>query len=68
LLVREVFRTIAGIRDEGTTILLVEQNANKALQLADYAYVLDHGLITRHGTGQALRQDPQIVESYLGSH
>jgi branched-chain amino acid transport system ATP-binding protein len=67
LLVKTVFQIIAQIRDEGTTILLVEQNANQALQLADYAYVLDNGTIAHQGPARELRQDPQIVEAYLGS-
>lgn len=68
LLVREVFRIIASIRDEGTTILLVEQNANKALQLANTAYVLDNGVVTHSGPAQELRQDSRIIDAYLGSH
>lgn len=67
LLVKTVFQIIAQIRNEGTTILLVEQNANQALQLADYAYVLDNGTIAHEGPARELRQDPQIVEAYLGS-
>lgn len=66
LIVQEVFRIIAEIKAEGTTILLVEQNANKALRIADYAYVLEGGHITHEGPADALRADPRIVEAYLG--
>ena len=67
LLVRAVFEIIAEIQAQGTTILLVEQNAKKALRAAGYAYVLENGLITQEGTGQELLQDARIVAAYLGS-
>ena len=67
MLVQSVFEIIAEIRDEGTTILLVEQNANKALQIAEHAYVLDNGEIVHAGPARELRRDPRIVEAYLGS-
>ncbi|MBZ0302202.1 MAG: ABC transporter ATP-binding protein, partial [Anaerolineae bacterium] len=66
LLVNEVFDLIGEIKGEGIPILLVEQNARKALQIADYAYVLDRGTIVREGPAAQLRQDPQILASYLG--
>lgn len=66
IIVQEVFRIIEEIKAEGTTILLVEQNANKALRVADYAYVLEGGLITHEGPAKALRADPRIAEAYLG--
>ena len=67
VLVRDVFDFIAELQAQGTTILLVEQNARKALRAAGYAYVLENGLITQEGTGEELLQDARIVEAYLGS-
>ncbi len=66
LVVRRIFEVLRGLRDRGTTILLVEQNANMALRLADRAYVLETGAITFEGTGKALLEDPRIREAYLG--
>jgi branched-chain amino acid transport system ATP-binding protein len=67
LLVREVFHIIADLKSQGATILLVEQNARKALQVADYAYVLSGGAVVREGPAAQLRDDPAIVEAYLGA-
>ncbi len=66
VLVREIFRILQEINKAGTTILLVEQNANMALRLAARAYVLETGLITLAGTGQELLVDPRVREAYLG--
>lgn len=66
LIVRRIFDVISGLRDRGTTVLLVEQNANMALRLADRAYVLETGAVTMEGTGQALLKDPRVCECYLG--
>ena len=66
LIVREIFRIIAELRRRGVSILLVEQNARAALQVADYAYVLENGGIKMHGEASALRDDPRVIESYLG--
>ncbi len=65
LIVREVFRIIADLKKR-TTILLVEQNARKALQIADYAYVLEGGKVAQEGPADQLQGDPRIVEAYLG--
>jgi branched-chain amino acid transport system ATP-binding protein len=65
LIVQEVFRIIAELRKR-TTILLVEQNARKALQVADYAYVLEGGRVVQEGPAAELQGDPRIVEAYLG--
>ena len=66
LIVQGIFDIIKEINDQGVTILLVEQNANMALKIADYAYVLETGTITREGTGQELLNDESIKEAYLG--
>lgn len=66
LLVNEVFALIADIKAQGTPILLVEQNARKALQVADYAYVLERGAVSHEGPAADLRQDPGIISAYLG--
>jgi len=66
IVVERIFDFIAGLRDAGTTILLVEQNALAALRLADRAYVLETGRVTCTGTGKDLLADPRIQEAYLG--
>jgi len=66
LIVRDMFAIIAQIKAQGTTILLVEQNARKALDVADFAYVLEHGAIVAAGPSEQLRDDPVIVAAYLG--
>jgi branched-chain amino acid transport system ATP-binding protein len=66
LIVQEVFHIIADLKAQGATILLVEQNARKALQVADYAYVLEGGHIVHQGQAAQLRDDPRIAEAYLG--
>jgi branched-chain amino acid transport system ATP-binding protein len=65
-LVREVFRIIASLKEEGNTILLVEQNARKALAICDYAYVMESGRITLEGQGRDLLNDDAMVNAYLG--
>ena len=66
LIVREIFRVIASLKETGVSILLVEQNARAALQVADYAYVLETGEIALEGPSKDLVNDPKVVESYLG--
>jgi branched-chain amino acid transport system ATP-binding protein len=66
LLVETIFATIQSIRDQGATILLVEQNAAMALEIADRAYVLESGVITLKGTGAALATDDSVRKAYLG--
>jgi branched-chain amino acid transport system ATP-binding protein len=66
LLVQEIFRVIEKINDEGTTIFLVEQNARKALAIADRAYVIEVGRVIKEGKGQELLRDPKVQEAYLG--
>ena len=66
LIVREIFRIVASLRDAGVSILLVEQNARAALETADYGYVLEMGEITHQGAAAALAHDPRVVATYLG--
>ena len=66
LIVREIFRIITELRRRGVSILLVEQNARAALQVADYAYVLETGEISMEGPAQQLADDPRVIEAYLG--
>ena len=66
ILVREVFNVIKKIREEGVTVLIVEQNTKQTLSIADRAYVLETGKITLQGTGQALLNDEHVKKAYLG--
>ena len=66
LLVETIFATVTQIREQGSTVLLVEQNALMALEVADRAYVLESGAITLSGTGSELAQDDAVRRSYLG--
>lgn len=66
IVVQEIFDVIKDINRNGTTILLVEQNAKKALQIADYAYVMETGKIVFHGDAAEIAANPQVTEAYLG--
>src|SRR5499427_5604082 len=66
MLVREIFVAIQRLREQGVTILLVEQMAAQALALADRAFVLERGRITLEGSAEAVRRDPAVIEAYLG--
>ena len=67
LIVKDIFETVQRInKEEGMTVLLVEQNANLALQMADRAYVLETGRITLSGDAKQLADDPKVREAYLG--
>ena len=68
VLVDVIFETIEKIRESGTTILLVEQNALAALRIADYAYVLESGHLKLEGNAKQLADDPAIAAAYLGGH
>jgi branched-chain amino acid transport system ATP-binding protein len=68
LIIREVFRIIASLRELGVSILLVEQNARAALQTADFGYVLETGEIVHSGAASDLMHDPKVAASYLGGH
>jgi branched-chain amino acid transport system ATP-binding protein len=65
-LVREIFRIIKDLHGRGLTILLVEQNVQQALQVADVAFVLENGRVVMSGTGSELINDPKVKEAYLG--
>jgi len=68
LIVQQVFRIVAEIRRRGTTVLLVEQNANVALSVADRGYVLETGKVLVSGKPAELWKDPQVRAAYLGGH
>ena len=66
VLVERIFQVIEEINNQGTTILLVEQNANVALEIATRGYVLESGLIVNEAPAAKLREDPKVREAYLG--
>ena len=67
LIVREIFRIIVQLREQGVSILLIEQNARAALEVADHGYVLETGAIALHGPASQLAGDPRVIETYLGA-
>ncbi len=66
LIVKSIFEIVKEIRQDGTTVLIVEQNALQTLKIADYAYVLEVGKVTMEGSAVELRNNPQLIEAYLG--
>jgi branched-chain amino acid transport system ATP-binding protein len=66
VLIKEIFQTIRTIADQGTTVLLVEQDVQHSLSLSNRGYVLEHGRIVMEGTGKELLDNPKIREAYLG--
>ncbi len=68
MVVTNIFRTLRELREEGNTIFLVEQNARRALQLADEGYVLERGRISLSGAGDSLLDNAEVQRSYLGKH
>lgn len=66
LLIKEIFKTVRTIADQGLTVLLVEQDVNHSLNLSERGYVLEHGRIAMQGEAQQLLGDPYIKEAYLG--
>ena len=66
LIVREIFDIVRRINDQGTTVLLVEQNANKALEVAHYGYVLETGSMVLEGPAEEVMNNPRVKEAYLG--
>jgi branched-chain amino acid transport system ATP-binding protein len=67
LIVKEVFEIIKAIRQKGVTILLVEQNANKSLEICDIGYVIENGHVVLKGTGSELLRNGNVIKAYLGS-
>jgi branched-chain amino acid transport system ATP-binding protein len=67
LVVREVFQIIERLREQGTSILLIEQNARAALEVADHGYVLETGSIALEGPAAQLAADARVIETYLGA-
>ncbi len=67
LIVREIFNIIERLRQQGTSILLIEQNARAALEVADHGYVLETGSIALQGPAEQLATDPRVIETYLGA-
>lgn len=67
LIVREIFRILTRLREQGVSILLVEQNALAALKIADHAYVLELGQVVMEGPADVVAADPRVVQAYLGS-
>ena len=65
-MIEEIFRAFVKIRQEGTTILIVEQNALQTLKIADYAYVLELGSISLEGPASELISNKKLIEAYLG--
>ena len=66
IMVDKIFEVVQSVAAQGVTLLLVEQNASRALQLADRAYVMDSGLITLEGPARDLLNDPKVRAAYLG--
>ena len=67
LIIQDIFKTLQAIRSEGSTILMVEQNALATLKIADYGYVLELGKISMHGPASQLVRDERLIEAYLGN-
>lgn len=66
LVVKLMFEVVSSLREQGVTVLLVEQNVRQTLEQADYAYVIQTGAIALHGSGQQLLQDPGVQKAFLG--
>ncbi len=66
IMIQELFKVIKVLREQGMTILLVEQNTERALEVADRAYVLENGRITLQGSSEELLQNPHVKVAYLG--
>jgi branched-chain amino acid transport system ATP-binding protein len=65
-MVQELFATLRQVREAGVGLLLVEQNAQESLRIADRGYVLENGIIVGHGTADQLKSDPAVQRAYLG--
>ncbi len=66
LFVEKIFELIGSIRSQGTTVLLIEQNVQHALSIADYCYVIENGFLVLEGTGEQLLKDERLTKAYLG--
>jgi branched-chain amino acid transport system ATP-binding protein len=66
LIVRDIFRIVKEFQAEGTTVLIVEQNALQTLRISSYAYVLQVGRVVKEGPAEQLQEDPELIEAYLG--
>ena len=66
LIVKEILRIVVQLKGMGVSVLLVEQNARAALQVADYGYVLENGSVALENDARILLNDPRVIESYLG--
>jgi branched-chain amino acid transport system ATP-binding protein len=66
IMVDKIFEVVRDVHAQGVTILLVEQNASRALAIADRAYVMESGIITMNGEGKAMLSDPKVRAAYLG--
>ena len=65
-MVKDIFKIVREIHDSGVTVLLIEQNAKAALEVADQAYVLEVGKVVLQGSGRELLRDPRVQSAYLG--
>ena len=65
-IINQIFETIISIKNKGLSVLLIEQNAKRALSICDYAYVMDGGKLTIQGTGSDLLNDERVAKAYLG--
>jgi branched-chain amino acid transport system ATP-binding protein len=68
LIVQDIMKIVKEIKEEGTTVVIVEQNAAQTLKIADYGYVIELGKVSTHGKASVLADDPKLVEAYLGKH
>lgn len=68
LIVQDIMKIVKEIKEEGTTVVIVEQNAAQTLKIADYGYVIELGNVSTHGKASVLADDPKLVEAYLGKH
>ncbi|HBT19647.1 MAG TPA: ABC transporter ATP-binding protein [Clostridiaceae bacterium] len=68
LIVQDIMNIVKEIKEEGITVIIVEQNAAQTLKIADYGYVIELGLVNTHGPAKDLANDPKLVEAYLGKH
>jgi branched-chain amino acid transport system ATP-binding protein len=66
IMVDKIFEVVKSVYDQGVTVLLVEQNASRALQIADRGYVMESGVVTMGGDARAMLDDPRVRAAYLG--